>query len=395
MHVSASAEKLAFTMSVTKDTAELTLSGPIGGWENSGQEFTRRVSEALKAGVQHANLYLNTPGGSVLDANEVVNQLQRFPGTLRIKVGALCASAGTVILLAAKKENRQASRNSMLMTHKPTASAFDLTAEKMRQMADALEKFEQSILQLYMQELGLSEEEARKLYEGDVWMTATEAKAKGFVSEIVGPAPTHEAKEARALLAQMQVPSGVLAAAGLLDLDTSTTPENDPVTMKLNAVSAKALALAVDASEDSINTAIAKLAQERDAALQAKAKAEQELAQAGAKAKAEALVDGLVASKKIAAAEREDWLATATANYDFAAKLAAKLVAPSALTGGLETPETDAGKGGAGTGAQAKTFSDLAKNDMAGLRKMHREDFAAFNKLYKAEYGVEADPKHF
>ena len=66
---------------------ELRITGQIYfGWTAS--DFRYEVDRALKEGITSAEVYLNTAGGSVYEATEIVNQLKRLK-SVTISTGAL------------------------------------------------------------------------------------------------------------------------------------------------------------------------------------------------------------------------------------------------------------------------------------------------------------------
>ena len=97
--------------------AEIRIDGEIRQWENSARQFRRQITEALAAGVRDVDLYLNTVGGSCFEANEIANEIQRFPGKIKGYGGALVASAGTYI--ACICETFEMAENGHWMYHKP------------------------------------------------------------------------------------------------------------------------------------------------------------------------------------------------------------------------------------------------------------------------------------
>ena len=96
---------------------QLKLSGKI--WQGEiANDLSFAIDDALNKGITSAALYLNTPGGSVFEAVEIVKELKRLPN-LTITAGAIVASAGTYIISHFKAE---ANKSSQFMIHKPLTS---------------------------------------------------------------------------------------------------------------------------------------------------------------------------------------------------------------------------------------------------------------------------------
>jgi ATP-dependent protease ClpP protease subunit len=384
----------AITMASAADV-ELRLTGPISWWRNGGAEFTARVTEMIGKGAKNVTVYLNSGGGEVLEANEIVNQINRFSGKKTIRVGALCASAATLVLLAVPKENRYGAKNGMYMTHPPTLRAEGNAAE-LRKAADALEKFTEQIRQTYVDECGMSEADATALLTGENWLTAAEAKAKGFLGHVDNTAKITKEDKAAALNvlnSLPNVPRGLLVTAGLVAEDDQTFYEQPtPREMILNTVLAAALGVALSATEDQIEAAIKRLSDERETlagevkALKTKLAETEGLV---AKDRATALVEDAFKAKKITAAEKDQWQADAEANYELTARMISKLKGVTNLTAGLEDEE-DPERGdtpGVKAGREKWTYEDYLKNKALDELVVNK---ALHDKLFLAHYGFPA-----
>src|SRR5690606_27676347 len=97
--------------------APIRISGVIHGWQNSAESFKAKIDDLLAKGVKDVTLYINTPGGSVFEANEIANEIKRFPGTITGFGGALVASAGSY--LAIECDTFEMAENGQYMYHKP------------------------------------------------------------------------------------------------------------------------------------------------------------------------------------------------------------------------------------------------------------------------------------
>ena len=76
---------------INADALELRITGRIYfGW--TADDLRYEIDQALRQGIKTATVYLNTEGGSVYDASEIVNQLRRLQ-SVKIKAGALVATS--------------------------------------------------------------------------------------------------------------------------------------------------------------------------------------------------------------------------------------------------------------------------------------------------------------
>jgi len=129
-------------------------------------------------------IYINPPGGSADDGFALYDLIRFIKAPVfAISVG-LNASAGTLILLGARKERRLALPNARIMIHQPSgggrgrASDIEITAEeilKLRQRAN----------EIIASETGKSVEQVEKDTDRDFWLSAEQAKSYGLVSRII------------------------------------------------------------------------------------------------------------------------------------------------------------------------------------------------------------------
>ncbi|MDM1707703.1 ClpP-like prohead protease/major capsid protein fusion protein [Thiopseudomonas alkaliphila] len=136
---------------------------------------------AASAGTEEIDLLINSPGGGVTAALAIYSVLRAHKGKVTARVHGLCASAATVVMLAA--DEIILSEHSLLMVHNPwTAAEGD--SNQMRKVADDLDKHSQAMAELYAERTGLSIEEIMQIMAAETWYTAPEAVAAGFAHSI-------------------------------------------------------------------------------------------------------------------------------------------------------------------------------------------------------------------
>src|SRR5690606_6687884 len=85
---------------------------------------TAKAVKTVLASNAEVTLHINSPGGSVLDALAIYSILRAHNGTVTAVVDGLCASAATIVMLAA--DEVVMAQHSLLMVHNPwTVSAGD------------------------------------------------------------------------------------------------------------------------------------------------------------------------------------------------------------------------------------------------------------------------------
>lgn len=168
------------TAAVAGPKAEVRITGVIG-WDTDSETFRRQIDEIIAKGITEADIYINTPGGSCFDANEIVNILSPF----KIKTcrgGALVASAGAFI--ACSCDTFEMPENGMFMIHKP-AGGVSGQSQDLESYLKLLRDIEKDYKSLFASK-AKDKREFEKNWSGsaDWWMTAKEALAMGFATSI-------------------------------------------------------------------------------------------------------------------------------------------------------------------------------------------------------------------
>jgi ATP-dependent protease ClpP protease subunit len=164
---------------------KIFLTGEIGGWGVNSEDISYQISQVPEG--ENIELFIDSPGGSVLEANSIMNQLMMAKNNHKVigKVVGQCMSAATYILQAC--DERYLASNSIFMIHEVSINANGrMTENKMREMADIAKVFNESVL-TSLASSGLDAEEIRaKYFDGkDHFMNAQEAIDAGFADSIL------------------------------------------------------------------------------------------------------------------------------------------------------------------------------------------------------------------
>jgi ATP-dependent Clp protease, protease subunit len=125
---------------------------------------------------------INSPGGDIFDAFAIFNALQSHKSKVATRVESLAASAASIILLAGKEV--QAYQNAMVMIHEPWIMATG-NQHELRDMANILDKISDDMLDIYNEHSNVWRSDLRAMMKAETWLTAKEAKGKGFVDTLV------------------------------------------------------------------------------------------------------------------------------------------------------------------------------------------------------------------
>ena len=129
-------------------------------------------------------IFINSPGGSVYDGFAIYDMIRFIRPRVKIISAGLSASAATVILLAADKEDRLALPNSRIMIHQPSMR-FQGAAEDVRRTAEEVVKIKKKINEMYADETGQPFEKVEEDTDRDYWMSPDEAVEYGLISRVV------------------------------------------------------------------------------------------------------------------------------------------------------------------------------------------------------------------
>ncbi len=130
-------------------------------------------------------IFINSPGGSADDGFAIYDMIRFVRPPVKVISAGLSASAATVIMLAAEKENRYALPNARIMIHQPSMRYFG-AAEDIRRTAEQILKLRARINELYAEETGQPIEKVEEDTDRDYWMSAQEALDYGLISKVIG-----------------------------------------------------------------------------------------------------------------------------------------------------------------------------------------------------------------
>ncbi|MCY1530443.1 ATP-dependent Clp protease proteolytic subunit [compost metagenome] len=202
----------------------------------------------------------DTVGGDLFAGIAIHNILRGLGERCTGRIDGACFSAGSVAVSGAHRV--EMADNALFMIHNPwTWIAGD--ADELRKMADMMDKAFDGIVASYQHRaLTVDEAELRRLIEEETWMTAAEAKAMGFVDEILGAG---EPMAANAALGQIlnryrnTPPEALklLKAEAEDDAPPSDPPESDPPAEPDSAeTAALAAQLAADCAQEGLSACL-------------------------------------------------------------------------------------------------------------------------------------------
>ena len=200
-----------------RDAVEIFIYDEIGrfGPTDDGVTAANFVSmlAALPPAVKTIRVRVNSPGGDVFEGLTIANALRaqrtEHGRKVDVQVDGLAASAATLITSAGQPVRIAA--NALMMVHRPHMVTFG-DAEAHRESVGALDRVQSAIIDTYRWVSTKSAEQLTAMVDATTWMTAAEAVANGFATEIGEASEVTARFDPRAIKALGAVPLRIAAA---------------------------------------------------------------------------------------------------------------------------------------------------------------------------------------
>lgn len=176
---------------------EIDIEGTIGGsfWQDDSPE-SKNTKEKMKAELKELSnlkaetivVNINSYGGDVNHGLSIHDLLAENSAKIITKINGMTASAATIIAMAG--DERHMSDNSLFLAHHAMTLGWG-NINDINSAADDLKKVDDRILNIYVKVTGQTKEVISEVFDrrnghGE-WITADEAKEKGFITNIFEP----------------------------------------------------------------------------------------------------------------------------------------------------------------------------------------------------------------
>jgi ATP-dependent Clp protease, protease subunit len=141
------------------------------------------------------HLYINSPGGSVTAGMAIYDVMQYIPNDVATLSLGFTASMGQFLLCAGAPGKRYALPHARILMHQPSGGIGG-TASDIAVQAENMIFTKRTMQRLIANHTGQTVERIEADSDRDRWFTADEAKAYGFVDEVVGSVPSVPAEAA-------------------------------------------------------------------------------------------------------------------------------------------------------------------------------------------------------
>ncbi len=151
------------------------------------QRVTTHLLALAEDGDAPINLFISSPGGHVESGDMVHDIIKFIRPTVRTIGSGWVASAGALIFVGAKKENRYCLPNTRFLLHEPrggvggSASDIEIQAEQILAMRERFHK-------LFAEATGQTPEKIAKDTQRDYWLTTDEALKYGLLGKVINTA---------------------------------------------------------------------------------------------------------------------------------------------------------------------------------------------------------------
>jgi ATP-dependent protease ClpP protease subunit len=351
--------------------ADVRIEGEIASYQKSNaRDFEAAIDALVASGVSDGHVYIDSEGGSHLEAKRIVAALRKLTGRITGEGGAAVMSAATYIGLHLDEFRVQ--KNTMYMVHKPMVElrgTEDQVESDLKGLKDVTKEYRAA----YAKKTGKSEDEIEAIWsKGDRWYTGEEAVAEGFVDGLVEDDEEEDGmdEEAVARIAACGCPANKLPKAHAAISKTTT--------MDIKALRAT-LGMPETATEADV---LARVTALKTAEVTAKADEAARRAQ-----DIKALLDKAISERKLTEAHRASFTAKFTADFDVTkAEVEALVAAPEVTKEMKEAAATGAAEVTA-KGREAWGYDEWATKDEKGLKELMAKSPDKFTALYEGKYG--------
>lgn len=214
------------------------LYGTISSYESKDTVTSKNVRDFLAGAVGNTvDIHINSPGGSVFESVAIYNNLKQSNKKVNIYIDGIAASGASIVAMAGSQVFM--AQNAMFMIHRALTGIIGNSSD-LREMADLLDKINQTLIKTYLERFKGSEQQLRQFFNDETYFTADECLEYGFIDKVVngGKAVTQteaqnmykEASKLVALADYSQIEKyiekrNVPAATTSVDKDLGITPE--------------------------------------------------------------------------------------------------------------------------------------------------------------------------
>ncbi len=166
-------------VNVAKGVASIDINDYIG----MGGFYAQTLRDALAkySDIKAINVSICSQGGNIVEGLAIYNMLRGHAAPVTVEITGIAASMASVIAMAG--DTIRMAKNSFMMIHNP-AGGVDGESDDMRKQADVLDKMRDMLAGIYSERTGQDVADVIKAMSKETWMTADEALALGYCTEV-------------------------------------------------------------------------------------------------------------------------------------------------------------------------------------------------------------------
>lgn len=157
---------------------QIDVFGEIGFDGLTDAAFQNQLRQARGGPVQ---LQINSPGGDPFTGAAIFNLLRDHPGGVKVQIIGLCASAASIIAMAA--DTVVMAPASLLMIHCAWCIAIG-SADDFKEVYGFLDQVDAMLAETYQAKTGLEPDDIRDMMRAETWMNPDRAIELGFADEV-------------------------------------------------------------------------------------------------------------------------------------------------------------------------------------------------------------------
>jgi len=185
-----------FALDEKSGVRELYLDGDIAESLWWGDECTPQLfRDELFSGKGDIVLWINSYGSDVNAASQIYSMLMDYSGSITVKIYGMCASAASVVAMAAGTVLM--SPTAMMVIHNPWTFAIGNKSE-LQKTIEFLDEVKEAIINAYEIKTSLARDKISMLMDDETPMSVQKAIALGFcdgiLEDVKTPKPTTEPK---------------------------------------------------------------------------------------------------------------------------------------------------------------------------------------------------------
>lgn len=356
---------------------EIRIFGVISPWEDVNYKSFEKEFKAMAANGSTITLRINCVGGGMVEGFSIVDLIRNSDvKVIGINEG-MAASMGSAVFMAC--DERIMFENATVMIHNPQGAVWG-ESKQIKEYANWMDQLKDKLVKLYKEVTGQSDKVVNSWMETgvDKYFASDQCVDLGIATKV-----DNERKALDSLPENLfkKKPTEVFEAYNQYRPTTQQEVNNMELKSNIGVILGQAnpnVSLNDKSSDQEVVNAVKLEIENRDKRI---ADLEKELGDVNA-SKVTDMVQNAINSGKISAEQKDHYEKLAKADFDSVKSIL------DGMSGRQDiNRQLDSKKDPKSEGRKDWTFEKWSDEDPQGLIKLKKDDYEAFNQLYKAQYG--------